>query len=520
MKITSANPYVLPRSRRLHELGEHVPGELLVKLKAGLDVSKFAADHGFGIAEQIFMPPAMKASFGGELLRVKMPQANSTAEAIARVEADPRVAYAEPNHIVHPEPATLAYAPHRLMARPEISQPDGLPALISAARLPVAALSRKSAAGPSPVGVGLVGAALLGATGALLGNTTVAVALGIVVGGGVGIYLAKRCQQTIQVREQEARLREQEAEPPATRSIPVNFDPKLWGLDNLGQNDGKIDADIDAPEAWAITTGDRNRVIAVLDTGIDCSHPALAGNLWTNPVDGTHGFNAITGSHDPHDNVSHGTHCSGTIAANGTDGVFGVSPQAQLMAIKFMDVKDDKGKESGTLADAIKAVALATEHGAKITSNSWTVGWFNRALKEAYAASPALHVMAAGNEGQEAPLYPAAFGLKNSLAVAATDRHNQLAPCSNYGSRTVDLAAPGAEIYSTVPGGGYETKTGTSMATAQVTGVANLVLSAYPDLTTEELKERMLNSATLVRELRPHLRSGAVINAARALRPE
>jgi hypothetical protein len=510
-------------SPRAHDLREHVAGELLVKLNPGHDVSKFSADLGVEVAEEIFMPPSMKAAFGGDLVRVLVSE-STTSEALARLEADSRVAYAEPNHIVHGEPAWLSseprIAPMRAVSRPS----ESLVVTALGAELPgLQALGKAVQQGPSSLGLGLAGAALAGLAGALLGSTVraplgLAVA-GVVVGGWLGAVVARQFQEQARLREQEGRLLEQEAEPVAPRHLPPGLSPELWGLDNLGQQGGSEDADIDAPEAWAVTRGDRNRVIAVLDTGIDTHHPALAGNLWTHPTDGSHGFNTITGQHDPQDNISHGTHCSGTIAGNGVDGVFGVSPRAQLMALKFMDGKEG-GKESGTLADAIKAVALATEYGARITSNSWTVGAYNRALRDAYAASPALHIMAAGNEGHDAPLYPAAFGLKNSLAVAATDRHHQLVRCSNYGQTAVDLAAPGADIYSTIPGGGYASKTGTSMATAQVTGVANLVLSAYPDLSNEELKERLMKSSTVVRELNPYLRSSGVVNAARALRPE
>jgi subtilisin family serine protease len=302
------------------------------------------------------------------------------------------------------------------------------------------------------------------------------------------------------------------------QNLPGNLSPKLWGLHNTGQNGGKVDTDIDAPEAWATTTGGRQHVIAVIDTGTDYTHKALAGNIWTNPKDGTHGFNAITGSHDPMDDHYHGTHCAGTIGANGTDGVYGVSHQAQLMPIKFLS-----GSGGGTLADAIKGIVFATENGARVTSNSWGGGGYNQALKDAFASSPALHIIAAGNESNNndaSPTYPATYGLDNIISVAASDRKDQLASFTNYGEKTVHVSAPGVAIYSTAPGNKYKDLDGTSMACPHVSGVAGLILAQYPEISNEELKARLMNSVDDVPNFQGKVVTAGRVNAARALAPD
>jgi hypothetical protein len=300
--------------------------------------------------------------------------------------------------------------------------------------------------------------------------------------------------------------------------LPENLSSKLWGLNNTGQNGGKADTDIDAPEAWHTTVGSHNNVIAVIDTGTDYNHKALAGNIWTNPKDGTHGYNAINDSHDPMDDHYHGTHCAGTIAANGTDGVYGVSHKAQLMPIKFLSANG-----GGTLADAIKGIVFATENGARVTSNSWGGGPFNQALKDALASSPALHIIAAGNDGNNndaSPTYPATYDLPNIVSVAASDRKEALASFTNYGATTVDLAAPGVAIYSTSPGDKYRNLDGTSMACPHVSGAAGLILAAYPEIGNEELKARLLNGADAIPAYQGKLLTGGRLNVAKSLAPD
>jgi subtilisin family serine protease len=120
---------------------------------------------------------------------------------------------------------------------------------------------------------------------------------------------------------------------------PRYLDGTLWGLNNTGQNGGTMDADIDAPEAWDIRTSASNIVVAVLDTGIRTTHEDLAANLWTNPLDGSHGWNALSGTNNPGDDEGHGSLVAGIIGARGNNGrgVVGVAWSVQIMALKCLD---------------------------------------------------------------------------------------------------------------------------------------------------------------------------------------
>ncbi|MBI3468724.1 MAG: S8 family serine peptidase, partial [Planctomycetes bacterium] len=291
---------------------------------------------------------------------------------------------------------------------------------------------------------------------------------------------------------------------------------ELWGLNNTGQTGGTFDADIDAPEAWDISTGSAEIVVGVIDTGVDYTHPDLAGNIWTNPgevpdngldddsngfIDDVHGYDFVGNDGDPMDGNSHGTHVSGTIAAMGNNGVgvVGVNWSASIMALQFLDAGG-----FGDTADAVRAVNYATmmrtTYGVNIrlTSNSWGGGGFSQALFDAIEASGfagMLFVAAAGNDGlnnDQSPHYPSNYALDNVIAVAATDHNDNLATFSNYGATSVDLAAPGVAVYSTVPGGGYEAFSGTSMATPHVAGVMALAWSVSPTATKEQIRDAVL----------------------------
>ncbi len=247
----------------------------------------------------------------------------------------------------------------------------------------------------------------------------------------------------------------------------------LWGLHNTGQTGGTIDADIDAPEAWNITTGSNNVVIAVVDTGVDYNHPDLSSNIWTNMgetscsdgidndgngyIDDCHGWDFVGNDNDPMDYDGHGTHVAGTIAAVGNNslGTAGVMWKAQIMPVRFLGVSG-----SGTTADAISAILYANAKGAHIINNSWGGGGYSQALKDAVDASNAVVVCAAGNAGtnnDSTPFYPASYTSSNIIAVAATDHNDNLATFSNYGATSVDVGAPGVNIYSTIPNLSYGT---------------------------------------------------------------
>ena len=316
---------------------------------------------------------------------------------------------------------------------------------------------------------------------------------------------------------------------------PNDLKEDLWGLDNHGQQGGKVDADIDAPEAWQKTTGLANGqgpIIAVIDTGVDYNHPDLKNNIWTNPgeipgngsdddgdgvIDDVHGYNAFDDNGDPMDAHSHGTHCAGTIAAEGNNdmGVVGVNWKATIMPIKIFG---DDGRTNA--AAIIRGINYATKHGARITSNSWGGGLPNQAIKEAFEASSALHIMAAGNSSQNNdldPHYPSSYRVRNSIAVASTDRQDNLSYFSCYGKTSVDIGAPGSDILSTVPGGGYGVKSGTSMATPHVTGAAGLLLAMDPTMSNEEIKTRLLEGSDKIDSLTDKVVSGGRLNVNKAM---
>ncbi|MGF1538075.1 MAG: S8 family peptidase, partial [Elainellaceae cyanobacterium] len=325
---------------------------------------------------------------------------------------------------------------------------------------------------------------------------------------------------------------------PATASNVVATETtdfrRLWGLENLGQTGGVVDADIDAPEAWAVSTG-QDVVVGVIDTGIDYTHPDLVENIWTNPgeipdngidddgngyVDDYYGYDFANNDSDPWDDNGHGTHVAGTIAASGSNqlGSVGVAPNAQVMALKFLDENS-----SGSTFNAIRAIEYAMVMGADLTNNSWGGSGYSQALQDAIAATAyvgQVFVAAAGNAGidiDSEPEYPASYDLDNIISVGASDASDQLASFSNYGATSVDIAAPGVGIYSTLPGGDYGFLSGSSMATPHVTGVAALVLSAYPNLPPEELKAILLESADLRPGLINTVASERRLNAPQAL---
>ncbi|WP_128575154.1 S8 family serine peptidase [Microcystis panniformis] len=322
--------------------------------------------------------------------------------------------------------------------------------------------------------------------------------------------------------------------PKATFPNDPSFN-QLWGLHNTGQSGGTPDADIDAPEAWDIQTGNPNLVIGVIDTGVDYNHPDLAGNIWTNPgeiandgidndgngyVDDIRGWDFAYNDNNPSDVDGHGTHVSGTIAGKGNNGVgvTGVAWNAKIMPLKFLD---DTG--SGTLSNAIKAINYATAKGVKLTNNSWGGGGYSQALYDAINAAGqagALFIAAAGNSSANAdinPMYPAAYNLDNIVSVASTTRTDALSSFSNYGLTSVDLGAPGSDIYSLAPGGGYATLSGTSMASPHVAGAAALLWSQNPTWTAQQVKNALMNTGDPLASLAGKTVSGKRLNVFNAL---
>lgn len=316
-------------------------------------------------------------------------------------------------------------------------------------------------------------------------------------------------------------------------NTPNDLDPKLWGMHNEGQDDGVAGADIAAKKAWQTNTGKAQGgpLVAIVDTGIDYHHPDLKNNIYVNPketangrdddgngvVDDIHGYNAYHDNGDPLDGHRHGTHVAGTVAAEGNNGqgVVGVNWQAELLPVKIFS---DDGLTS---TDAIiRGVTYAYKMGARITSHSWGGGNFNRALQEVMKEPTAFHIAAAGNSNSnndERNHFPSNFEIPNMVAVAASDRKDDIAGFSNYGIKQVDLAAPGVDIYSTIPGGKYDTFSGTSMATPHVSGAAALVVNAHPGISNEDLRTRLIWSSDKNENFEHYVGSGGRLNVARAI---
>ncbi len=319
--------------------------------------------------------------------------------------------------------------------------------------------------------------------------------------------------------------------------------PKQYNLHNTGQFDGTVDADIDAREAWGVTTGDARPVVAVIDTGVDIKHPDLKDNIWTNPgevpgnsidddhngyVDDVNGWDFHNDDNSVFDSAvddAHGTHVAGTIAANGNNGVgvTGVGWQAKVMPLKFL------GPDVGYHSDAIEALNYAAAEGVKVSNNSWGGGPFSQSLFDAIKRADAaglLFVASAGNKAQDTdltPHYPSGYDSPNIIAVAASDQDDSLAVFSdnrggsNYGAVSVDLAAPGRYILSTLPGNRYAYYEGTSMAAPHVSGAAALLESKYPTWGDTEIKAHILQTVDKKTSLQNKTLSGGRLNVARAL---
>ncbi len=320
---------------------------------------------------------------------------------------------------------------------------------------------------------------------------------------------------------------------------------KLWGIKNVGQLDkqggaaGTPGIDVGAEQAWDLSTGSEKTIVAVIDTGVDYTHPDIKDNAWVNIaeangkagvdddrngyVDDIYGVNfsdAAKPTSDPKDDHGHGTHCSGTIGARGDDGkgIVGVNWSVRIMAVKFLSATG-----SGSLEGAIKAIDYATKNGAKIMSNSWGGGGYSLALKEAIQRAHdagALFVAAAGNDSSNndvSPGYPASYDIPNVLSVAAINNKGDLASFSNYGKKSVHVAAPGVNIFSSVISGGYQSMSGTSMATPHVSGIAALLFSHEPNLTNVELKQRIIRTARPWSTLKGKVSSAGIANAYLAL---
>jgi subtilisin family serine protease len=286
--------------------------------------------------------------------------------------------------------------------------------------------------------------------------------------------------------------------------------------------------------AWGVATGSKSVQIAIIDTGVQYTHPDLAANMWSNPnevvdgldndnngfVDDTIGYDFVQSDNDPNDSNEHGTHCSGSAGAvgNNGEGVAGASWSASIMAVRVLDAQG-----AGFLSDVASGVRYAVDNGAHVLSLSLGGSSSSQVLENAlsYACSKgALVAVAAGNESANndvTPSFPANYNLPCLISVAATDSSDQLADFSNFGASTVHIAAPGVEILSTVPGSSYGFLSGTSMATPLVAGIGALVKSVKPELSGVDIKNVLLQSVDNLPQLNGKVTSGGRVNAANAI---
>jgi len=361
---------------------------------------------------------------------------------------------------------------------------------------------------------------------------------------------------------------------PAVPNVSSGLDPLMdhqWGMLDIGV----FNASSAARESNPI-------VVAVIDTGVDYTHEDLLPNMWRNPgetgvdaqgkdkatnnVDDDHngyiddvvGWDFARNDNKPYGmssspfgtllgggNPGHGTHCAGNVAArrNNNMGIAGVASNAQIMALRFLT---EKGQ--GTTSDAIKAIKYAVDNGAKVLSNSWgsegedvSEGQENKALQEmiSYAEEKGvLFIAAAGNghagkgydnDTDARPGYPASYQHDNIISVAAIDENDQLGTFSNWGARSVDLAAPGVKVYSTMVGNRYSNNVvnifglkigwdGTSMATPHVAGAAALYWSEHPNKSWQEVKAAVLGSVKKIDSLANKSTSGGKLDVQALMR--
>ena len=279
---------------------------------------------------------------------------------------------------------------------------------------------------------------------------------------------------------------------------------------------------INAPRAWNVETGTGHTIVAVIDTGVDTSHPDLIANLWRNPdasAPDQYGYDFVNNDADPSDDNGHGTAVAGVIGAVGNNGVgvTGVAWKTRIMALKFMDANGN-----GFTSDAIRAMDYAVQHGAKVLNNSWSGAAADPLLAHAIGrarANGTIVVVAAGNESSNNdtdPTYPANYALTadNLVVVAATNQSDQLSSYSNYGAQSVTIAAPGDSILSTARGGGYTFKSGTSLATPFISAAIALLRDEHPDWDHVRVIDKLKQSVVPLASLAGKVSSGGRLDLA------
>lgn len=329
----------------------------------------------------------------------------------------------------------------------------------------------------------------------------------------------------------------------------TNFYPYQWSMHNDGQLfngwQATVGADVNAPEAWYVRTGDPDFIVAVIDSGVQYWRDKIDDNIWTNLgeipgngidddgngyVDDVHGWDFSANDNDPDDESGHGTHVAGIIGSeeNEGGGVVGMMWQCQIMPLRFLDANG-----SGFMSNAALAVQYAVQKGAKVSNNSY--GYATSSIVQSLydaiqAAGNAGHlfVAAAGNNAQNIDsknnkYYPACYNLSNIVSVAATTMRDERASFSNYGKTSVDIGAPGDTILSLYlldwGGPGYTQRwmSGTSMAAPHVAGTIGLVWSQNPTWTATQVKNHILATARPIAGLANVTVTGGVVDAGAAL---
>ena len=379
-------------------------------------------------------------------------------------------------------------------------------------------------------------------------KTQAFLAFGILVGGIMGPTWLRSQNET----EESARLLSLGTPRPlkhegAEKKVLLE-DPSIaqnWGLFGTGGS-----SDIRATRAWEITQGSKDIVVAVIDTGLDVNHPDLKNNLWVNKgetgldsrgrdkrfngldddangfVDDVNGYNFVSNNADLADNHGHGTHIAGIVGAEGGNGIgiSGVAPRVSIMVLKYYD---PKARGNDNLRNTIRSIQYAVKMKAHIINYS---GGGTDYSEEEYQAvkmardAGVLFVAAAGNERSNSDThryYPADYPLDNIVSVTAIDPKGEVLASSNYGIDTVHLAAPGEGIFSTLPGGRYGLMTGTSQATAFVSGVAALLKASNSELNYQRVRKQILATADEMPGLRAKTKTSGKLNswAALAIQP-
>ena len=356
--------------------------------------------------------------------------------------------------------------------------------------------------------------------------------VGRIAGGTVGIFRVANssAKATMNTLRQQPGVRYVEPDYPIKPFSAPNDTlwGDLWGMSNIG-----------LPDAWTMSTGADGTgiTVAVTDSGIQLDHPDLVNQLWTNPgetadnsadddgnglADDMHGADYCMLDGEPNDAGGHGTHVSGTIAAekNNNEGVAGVAPGAKIMALRF--IGNGGSLYCNNTSGAIYALEYAIAKGAKVINASWGGPTNSKALSDELTKvknAGILFVAAAGNDGKDidkSPTYPASYTQDNIITVDALDSSNAMASFSNWGAKATDIGAPGVSITSTWNDGSYNTIQGTSMATPHVAGAAAALWSKEPTATYAQIKAAIIAGGTTTPAMSGKSTTGKRLNLAGA----